>query len=212
MAAAIIGSSLFIFVILIFKNVAYGLGSDLEKGIIQTLFSYPLKRRSILTAKLLSALGVSLLLFLGIQLSALCILAPDIVASHLGTILLTYVASLSFPLFLTGIILLVTFVIKRGGLALILGIVLYFALAIVSSIAMFVAVATKSPLILKILSVFSPSTALALYYGQTDVTSIFGNIWIPTFSEVLISIGASYVIVAFTFFLGYYYFCRRLSP
>lgn len=35
------GFPLFIFIILVFKNVAYGLGSDLEKGVIQTFFSYP---------------------------------------------------------------------------------------------------------------------------------------------------------------------------
>jgi len=55
---------LFIFVVLILKNVAYGLGGDLEKGVMQTLFSYPLKRRYILTAKLRSGLGIAGLLFL----------------------------------------------------------------------------------------------------------------------------------------------------
>ena len=40
---SLISGSLIVFIILVLKNVAYGLGSDLEKGIIQTYFSYPSK-------------------------------------------------------------------------------------------------------------------------------------------------------------------------
>ena len=202
---SILGLSLFIFVILVFKNIAYGLGSDLEKGIIQTYFSYPLKRHGVLTAKLLSALGVSLLLFLGIQISALYILAPDIVFPHLDIVLLTYVANLSYPLFIAGIILLVTLILRRGGLTLILGIVLYFAMGIISAIAISFALATESPLSLQIVSLISPNLALAGYYGGG------WDFWTLSISEVLLYTGASYVIVAFLFFLGYTYFSRRLN-
>ncbi len=200
--------SLFIFLILIFKNVAYGLGSDLEKGIIQTYFSYPLKRRGILTAKLLSALGIALILLLTIQISALYVLAPDIVSPYLGTVLLTYAATLSPSLFLTGIVLLVTLTLRRGSLALIVGIVLFFAINIIGAIAMLVATSTESILALQILAVISPDVVLSRYYS-TYVPS--PELWTPTFSEVLLYIGASYLIVAFLFFLGYLYFSRRLG-
>jgi ABC-type transport system involved in multi-copper enzyme maturation permease subunit len=201
--------SLFIFIILIFKNIAYGLGSDLEKGIIQTYFSYPLKRRGILTAKLLSALGIALILFLTIQILALYVLAPDIVLPYLGTVLLTYAANLSYPLLVAGIILLATLILRRGGLTLVIGIVLYFAMGIMSGIAAFVAFATESPLALQIVSVISPNVVLAQYYPT--YMRYGGELWTPTFSEVLLYIGASYVIVAFLFFLGYLYFSRRLG-
>ena len=207
LTASLLVLPLYIFIILIFKNIAYGLGSDLEKGIIQTYFSYPLKRRGILTAKLLSALGVALILFLTIQISVLYVLAPDIVSPHLGTVLLTYAANLSYPFLIAGIMLLVTLVLRRGGLALVIGIVLFFAMGIVSSIAMSVAFATGSPLALQITSVISPNVVLAQYYSAVP----FGELWTPTFSEVLLYIGASYVIVAFLFFLGYLYFSRRLG-
>ncbi len=208
LTASLLGLPLFIFIILIFKNIAYGLGSDLEKGIIQTYFSYPLKRRGILTAKLLSALGIALILFLTIQISALYILAPDIVSPHLGTVLLTYAANLSYPLLIAGIMLLVTLILRRGGIALVIGIVLYFAMGIISSIGMFVASAADSPLALQIISMISPNVVLARYYS-TYVP--FPELWAPTFSEVLLYIGASYVIVAFFFCLGYLYFSRRLG-
>jgi len=208
LTTSLLGLPLFIFIILIFKNVAYGLGNDLEKGIIQTYFSYPLKRRGILTAKLLSALGIALIIFLAIQISALYVLAPDIVSPYLGTVLLTYAASLSFPFLIAGIMLLVTLALRRGGLALVIGIVLYFAMGIISSIVMFISYATDSPLALKIISVISPNTVLAQYYSYGPFGS---ELWTPTFSEVLLYIGASYVIVAFLFFLGYLYFSRRLG-
>jgi ABC-type transport system involved in multi-copper enzyme maturation permease subunit len=202
--ASLLNIPLFVFAILIFKNIAYGLGNDIEKGIIQTLLSYPLKRRWILSAKLLSALGVALLLFLGIQISALYVLAPDVVAPCLGTILLTYASSLSIYLIIAGIMLLVTLVLRRGGLALVSGIILYFALAIISNLFMFVASAIKSSSILQILSVFFPIVVLGRYYQPSEL-------WTPTFTEVLFYLGASYAIVASLFLAAYFYFSRRFG-
>jgi len=203
---SILSIPLSIFIILVFKNIAYGLGSDLEKGIIQTYFSYPLRRRGILTAKLLSALGVALLIFLGIQISALYILAPDIVLPQLGTVLLTYAASLSYPLLIAGIMLLLTLKLRRGGISLVVGIVLYFAMSMVSGIATIFAIVTETPLSLQIISAISPSIVLQQYYGGT-----LGDFWTPAFSEVLLYTGVSYVIMAFVFALGYTYFSRRLN-
>jgi len=207
---SLISGSLIVFILLILKNVAYGLGSDLEKGIIQTYFSYPLKRWKILTAKLLSALGVSLLLFLGIQISALYILAPDIVLPHLGTIILTYAANMSYPLLIAAIMLLMTLKLRRGGIGLVIGIVLYFAMSIISGIAFIVAYATESALPLQIISVISPSMALQYYYGG-GVSGIFSVTWTPTLSETLLYTGGSYMIVASLFVIGYIYFSRRLN-
>jgi ABC-type transport system involved in multi-copper enzyme maturation permease subunit len=209
LTASLLGLPLFIFIILIFKNVAYGFGSDLEKGIIQSYLSYPLKRHAILTAKLLSAIGVSLALFLSIQIAALYILAPDIILPYLGTVLLTYTATLSTSLFVAAIMLLVTLVLRRGGLALVIGIVLYFAMGIISSIVLFVAFAIDSPLPLKILSLISPNLVLQRYYSI--IVPFSSEVWVPTFTEVLLYTGASYVIVALLFALGYFYFSRRLG-
>ena len=209
---SLISGSLIVFFILILKNVAYGLGSDLEKGIIQTYFSYPLRRRGILTAKLISAIGVSLLLFLGIQISALYILAPDIVLPQFGTVILTYVANLSYPLLIAALMLLMTLKLRRGGIGLVVGIVLYVAMNIASGIAFFVAVATESPLAFQILSVISPTYALQYHYGGlSGVSGVFSVPWVPTLSETLLYTGASYVIVASLFVLGYVYFSRRLN-
>ncbi|KON30494.1 hypothetical protein AC477_04935 [miscellaneous Crenarchaeota group-1 archaeon SG8-32-1] len=202
---SLISGSLIVFIILVFKNIAYGLGSDLEKGIVQSYFSYPIKRWGILTAKLISALGVSLLLFLGIQIAALYILAPDIVLPQFGTVVLTYVAYLSYPLLISAVMLLITLILKRGGISLVVGIVLYFAMSIISGIALAVSFATESPLALQIISVISPSFALQQYYG-----GIF-DVWTPALSEVILYVGVSYAIVVSLFILCYIYFSRRLN-
>lgn len=210
LTSSLLGLPLFIFIILIFKNIAYGLGSDLEKGIIQSYLSYPLKRWKILTAKLVSAIGIALILFLTIQISALYVLAPDVISPYLGTVLLTYAATLSPSLFVAGIMLLVTLFLRRGGLTLVIGIVLYFAMSIISSIALVVAFATDSSVPLQIMSMIAPNVVLAEYYSSLSLP--FGNeLWSPAFSEVLFFIGISYAIIGFLFFLGYYYFSRRLG-
>jgi len=210
LVSSALGFPLLVFLILIFKNIAFGLGSDLEKGIIQTYFSYPLKRSKILSAKLLSAIGVSVALLLGVQILALYILAPGIVLPQMGTVLLTYAAYLSYPLIITGVILLMSLILRRGALALVIGIVLYFALSIASALVSFIGFATNSTLPLQILSIFSPTTILSQYYSGT--LSSFSTVsWAPTFSQVLLSVGASYVIAAVLFSIGYYYFSRRLN-
>lgn len=205
-----LGPSLFAFMILIFKNLAYEFGSDIEKGVIQTYLSYPLKRRSILSAKLLSSIILSLLILLGVQISALYLLAPETISQHFETVLLTYAANLSPMLFISGIILLATLLLRRGGLALVFGIALYFVFSIASSMLMFMALATKSPTTLKLLSIFYPSTALNLYYGMQAYPGA-GEFWTPIFLEVAGYTIVSYLITIFTFAVAYIYFCRRFS-
>jgi len=199
-----------IFVILILVNIAYGLGNDIEKGVIQTLLSYPLKRRSILTAKLLSALGIALLLFLGIQMLALFILAPDIMRDYFNTVLLSYLANLSLALLIAGIVLLLALVLKRGGLALVIGIVFYFALSIIASMVTFLAW-SGSDIPLKAYAVIAPNMALDRYYAGLGSPSYYREIWVPSFSEVLIYLGAAYLLVAIVFLVGYVYFDRRFG-
>jgi len=207
MVTSLMGFPIFIFIILIFKNIAYGLGNDLEKGTIQTFFSYPLKRRSILTAKLLSAIVVALLIFLGIQISALYLLAPDIISNYIGTVLLTYSANISYSLFLTAVLLLMTLKVKRGGLALVFGIILYFAIGVVNGILTVIAFVTGSAWPIQIIALINPALALQQHYFSTGLAGS----WTPSFNEALWYVGGAFALVAVMFSLSYVYFCRRLS-
>lgn len=215
LASAVLNSSLPVFMILIFKNLAYGFGSDIERGIIQTYLSYPLKRHMILSAKLLSSIFLSLLTLIGTQIPALYLIAPEIISKNINTVLLAYLAGLSPILLISGIILLVTLLLRRGSLALVFGIILYFTFSMASSMLMFMASATKSPIILKMLSIFYPSTVLNIYYNTYYYNTYFGylarEVWTPTLLEAFGYIGISYLTAIITFAAAYTYFCRRFS-
>ena len=122
-----------------------------------------------------------------------------------STIILTYAASLSFPLLISAIMLIMTLILRRGGIALVVGIVMYFAMSIVSGIAFAVSFATESPLAIQIISIISPSFAVQQYYVETF------DFWTPAFSEIMLYIGVSYAVVASLFIIGYIYFSRRLN-
>lgn len=209
LVTSLLGFPLNIFLLLVFKNIAFGLGSDLEKGTVQTIFSYPLKRHAILTAKLLSAIGVSLLLFFSAQMLALLILAPNKILSYLDIVAIAYLAYLSYPLLLAFIILFVTLLVRKGGLSLVLGIVLSFLINIVSGVVQVVAVMTKSALPLQVLAVFNPAVALQSHYNTFSFLG--GTTWQPSLSEVMLYVGAGYALVVFVLILSYDYFGRRLN-
>jgi hypothetical protein len=153
------------------------------------------------------------MLLLGVQILSLYILAPDVIAPQFGTVLLTYAASLCYPLLIAGIILLVTLILRRGGSALVLGIVLYFVLEIIQNLITPITTAAQltesGTLSLQIMSVFSPNFALARYYqfyGQTNI-----HVWVPTAADVMAYVGAGYAIVVSVFLVAYFYVSRRMS-
>jgi len=207
LVSSAMGLPLFIFLILIFKNIAYGLGGDLEKGTIQTYLSYPLSRKKILTAKLLSAIGIAVILFFGIQTVALVVQVPALILPNIGLILLLYAANFAYVLLITSIILLFALLIKKGGVALIVGIAVYFAIGIATSIVLLFASLSGSAMFLQAVALLNPATALSAHYGY-----IPGNIgWNPSLTEVTYYVGANYFITAILFFIAYRYFSRRLS-
>jgi hypothetical protein len=210
---SLMGSPLFIFVVLILKNIAYGVGNDLERGIIQTYLSYPLKRISLLTANIVSSLGVALLLLLGIEMFALFILVPDLILANMGTVLLSYVAYLSYPLLVAGLVLLLTLYLKKGGTALVAGILLYFGSQVLTAGSRGLAVLMKSDIPLRICSIINPTIALEEYFAQLAryVPTRRYDIWTVNFSDALLFTGASYVLVLLVFVVAYLYFKRRLE-
>jgi ABC-type transport system involved in multi-copper enzyme maturation permease subunit len=208
MANSLTGLPLFILVMLLLRNVASGIGNDLEKGTIQTILAYPLKRRSILTARLISAFVVAVALFLVIQISALFILANEMVARNLTVVFLSYAANISTALFTASITLLMTLLLRRGSLGIVVGIMFYFMFGILASLVSFVAQAMNSVLPLQIYSVISPIMGIHFYYGSMEFEHSF---WSPSFSEAMVYLGGAYAITASLLLLSYFYFCRRLN-
>jgi ABC-type transport system involved in multi-copper enzyme maturation permease subunit len=210
------GFPIFMLLLLIIKNIAFGLGNDLEKGTMQTFLSYPLGRKMLLTARLISSVGVEILLFLGIQVFVLYIIAPYSVSTYLITVILTYVAALCFPLFITGLALLLSLILKKGSWALIVGILMQFVMQILATTATYLSTAAGSDIIIKIFSVINPIIALERYYRSNPQhfvqAEFFGrNVWSPSFNEALSFIGAGCVLVIVIFLVAYFYFEKRLE-
>ncbi|HML03388.1 MAG TPA: hypothetical protein VK487_08450 [Candidatus Bathyarchaeia archaeon] len=195
---------LYVFLILVLKNLAYGLGNDLQKGKIRTLLPYEAK--NIWAAKFLSTIGIGLLLFVGVQLFALFIIAPAMVLASIGTVLLTYLSNIGYVLLLTAIIFLVTLVLKKGVASLVAGTLVYLAIGITIQAVSSFALTNNSITALQIVALFNPSTALIANYGLAPASTT----WAPTLTEAAVLLIGNYLIIAFLFFLGYYYFCRWL--
>jgi hypothetical protein len=162
-----------------------------------------------LTAKLLSAIGVALLLLLGIQILGLTVVATEIILKGAHIVILTYVASLGYPLLLSAIILFVALWVKKGGLALVLGIVMSFAFSVVQGIALIIAMFNHTAVPLQILAIINPSVALQYHYSPA--LSIGGVVWGPSLVEVAADVCACYSLVALALIFCYYYFSRRLN-
>jgi len=198
-----------IFGMLILKNIAYSFGNDLERGTVQNLLSYPLKRRWLLTAKLLSSIGVVYLLSLGISILELYVIVPNVVSQNLAFIFATFLSSLSFPLFVASLVLLLTLVLKRGSIALFAGIGLFFASVFIVIFLMFASISSGAPLDIpiKIACFIFPGLALQAFYSLDPMYSLVK----PIIGDPLLYIGAGYALAILVLALAYFYFERRLQ-
>jgi ABC-type transport system involved in multi-copper enzyme maturation permease subunit len=202
------GLPVLVLVVLMLKNIAYGLGNDLESGIIRTYLSYPLGRSRLLTARLLSSILVPLVLFLGISLFALDITSTETILSHPVPVALSYLGVLCYPLLIVGLALLLTLWMRKGGPALLAGILLYFASGILSTLLGFLGAALDSGLPLRIFALIRPDIALQRHY----TTGMFAEeLWVPTLGEAVIYTFLGYVLVVIVYLMGYIYFSRRLE-
>ena len=203
------GTPLLIFLVVVWKNLAYGLGKDIESAVLQTYFSYPLSRARVFAARVLLSLGVAFVLFLSAQLVALYVLAPHLLAEQLSVLLLAYAAELGPALFLTALTLLLTLLIKRGGPSLIAGILAWFATSAVTGVLGFLAYATDATDLLRVLSVLSPMNAVMSYYRSA--LFLGASVWEPSFVEVLGALAANYALSLALFALAFWWFTRRLE-
>jgi len=197
------GIPFLILLIFILKNIAYGLGNDFEKGTIQIFLSYPLRRSALLTAKLISGLGIPLVTFAGIETLVLYVLFSELVINEVVHIIIFYLAFLSSGLLIITITLLLVISLKRSGLPLAVGLSLCLLRMTLFEFLDLYAKATGRIALLKTLSIFSPSIALRYYCEPT--------IWRPRFPEVIGYIAISYCFVFSLLLIAYYHFSRRLD-
>jgi len=199
-----------VFGILVLRNIPHGLGNELERGVIQSLLSYPLKRRSLLTARILSSIGVVFTLLLSITVLDFYIVAPDVVSQNIMTICIASMASLSFPFLVSSIVLLLTLFFKRGSISLMVGILLYFSSFFLFMILLVLAQLPGMSFLIKICAIIYPSLAITMHY-QTGWDPVVLKQWTPSYDEACLYVGAAYALTFLLLTVGYLYFDRRLE-
>lgn len=206
------GLPVFILVTLMAKNIAFGLGSDLEKGTVQTFLAYPIRRRSFLAARVLPSAAAGVLLFLGTQVFALLILVPDVLFHNTGIVLFAYGAVLGYPLFVVALALISVLLSRQGSIAVVVAVMLYFVSGVVTPILVAVCSGAGSQLPLKACALVNPFLALQQHFRGMVGTNLAGiEYWSPSLNEAFSYLAACYALVALIVAAGFLYFERRLQ-
>ncbi len=210
-----VGLPILVFMILIWKNISFGLGGDLEKGLMQTFLTYPLSRRRLLGARLLSSVGVAVGILSLAELAVILIMMPGLASQQASTLLLNYLSVLATPILITMIVLLVCVLAKSSGVPLLIGIVSYFFVGLFVNLFVGVAGQTKDAALLGLTYLLNPAIALQSYYNfnfNDGSTGFFSSTWgIPGFEATLVYLVGNYAISVILLAAGVFWFARKLE-
>ncbi len=199
----------FITNILIARNIAFGFASEIEKGLLQTILTYPIKRADLFIIKILSCIIIPYLFFNSSLILATYILYPEVIAYFGFKIILFSLAVTGSCILFGALALAASIFIKRGGASLGIGIAIYFALEIISAAAMFFAGVSRRIEYTYVLFILNPLLALASHYVMQ-----LPFIWTPqlSFYEALGYLILHYLI-SISILTGLtIYFTRRFEP
>ncbi|RLI08253.1 hypothetical protein DRO32_02530, partial [Candidatus Bathyarchaeota archaeon] len=202
----------FITMVLILKNISYGLANEVRKGLVQTYLTYPIGRGRFFLAKLISGILIpvsyiilSVCVFTAINLPALAVKHLDILA--LG--LLALLADVLFP---AALMFLAAITVKRGGASLAIGIALWFAVGIVSSLLLMIGNITDWEGVVHAYYLFNPLDALLMHYGALGRAPLLPGGEAPELWQCYAYLGGNYAITLAFYVLALIYFLRRFEP
>ncbi len=203
--------TLLIFMIMIMKNVSIGFGGELDKGIIQTYFGYPLSRSRILLARLLSSVGLAILLFVLIQFMVLFMLARVFFVSNLSAFALLYLGIFGNALLITAVMLLIVSLTKRGTASFITGLLLYLLLGFSSDALTSYFSFNNNYTLLVATLILNPLESFRPYYWAANGAKPVLVLWAPTFQSIISVIAANYILTAIVTGFCFLHFSRRLE-
>ncbi len=192
-----LGLAAFLFLILILKNVSFGIGADLEKGITNTFLTFPMSRAKYLAAKLVSGAVIPFVMFMLAPLPVALAFAPHF--SDLGVLLLYWGIEASGMMVIIGLMVLVALATKKGSTSLIAGLALYFGSEFANAFAIFYAERGNRDLFYA-LSVLNPSELWTIHYSR-----FFGSFSVSTATASALTatsaaLGVALLIIAFAAF------------
>jgi len=199
-----------VFMIIIVKNVSIGFGGDLEKGTIQTYLGYPLSRNRILMARLLSSVGIALLLLVLIQFTVLFMLAPAFFISNLSMFSLVYLGVIGNALLITSVMLLIVSLTRQGTASVMTGLLLYLLFGFLPGMLTSYFSFNDSYAGLVAALIFNPVGSFQPYYWTANNTRHV-LLWAPSFWNVVSVIATNYALTAIVTGFCFLYFSRRLE-
>ncbi|OYT53012.1 hypothetical protein B6U66_00230 [Candidatus Bathyarchaeota archaeon ex4484_135] len=203
----------FITIILILKNISYGLANEIRKGLVQTYLTYPVGRASFFLVKLISGVLIpiayivlSICVFTGL-------LFPDLALKHLDVFLLGLLAFVADVLLPASLMFLAAIAVRRGGASLAIGIALLFAVNVISSILLMIGNITGWEGVRHVYYTLNPLAALMRHYslaiGGTPLGPGGGA---PTMWECVAYLSGNYAIAIAFYVAALIYFLRRFEP
>jgi hypothetical protein len=205
-----------IFMILIWKNISFGLGGDFEKGVMQTFLTYPLGRGRMLAARLLSSVGVAFGILSLAEFLVLLVMVPKFATRQMPTLILNYLSVLATPILITMIVLLVCVFVKKSGLPLTVGLISYFVMGLFLEFFVAYALETKNAVLLAVTYLLNPAIAFQSFYryhfnGGSTGLGISSTWGIPGFGDIATYLVGSYLVSAILLVVSILWFVRKLE-
>lgn len=207
------GTISLITMLLVLKNISYGLANEVKKGLIQTYLSYPIKRSSLLLTKIVTGILIPILYVVASTMLFAYINFPGLLFRR-GIVLLLGLGSLIGRLSLmSGLLLLVAVTVRGGGTSLGLGIALLFGMDVLSMSLNMLGGMTGERLYWDAYYLLNPLEALVIHYGSPHFIYFgYANAFKPGFLTCIIYLSSHYLIVVLVYVLTFIYFTRRFEP
>lgn len=195
----------FLTYIVMIKTIAYDIGVEVEKRLFLTYLSLPIKRLDFIILRYLASAGLPLAAYIFALTTTVFI--KEVGNPPLTDVLLIFLAHIG-PIFMfSAITFLLALLLKKGGLGLVMAIVLWVILDVISGVLSMMAMVTGSREALNLVFILSPNTALGFYYmgnGAPPNPNLKIGFW-----EVLELLSIHYVVSLLLLATATYYFVKR---
>ncbi len=205
------GLPVFLTQILILVNLAYSVASEIESGLTQTYITYPVKRADFILIKILVGLGVPIML-LALAEAIVTYMAFSVVGFSLDELFFSILASLGQLVMFALVFLIISLLIKKGGLALGISIALWFILSIAISIFSLFVYFSGIKEFFYLSALLNPTNIVNAYYAKGSSVLPGGIVVEPTFIEMVLVLLGHYAINIVLLAIIIAYFMMRFEP
>ena len=201
----------FITMILILKNIAYGLANEIRKGLVQTYLTYPIGRGRFLAIKVISGILVPVGMAAGSVVVFTALILPELALKHLDVFAMSLLGLVAGSLLSAALMLLSAVTVRRGGVSLAVSIGIIFAIQIASSILLMAASISGEEALWRAYYVLNPLYALMQHYRLAGLAP-GAEVYRPELWECYAYMAGYYAIVLALYLLTFIYFLRRFEP